>query len=93
MPSHPGGNGWLSGWLKNSSARDMFGLSNLLIKFVLEPILEPLVHITNSSGCFPDIIKCSMVILIHKKDPLCETSNYRPISLTPIISKINLISN
>ena len=41
-----------------------------------------------SSGCFPDIIKCLRVIPIYKKGPLCETSNYRPISLTPIISKI-----
>ena len=77
--------------LKNSSSRDIFGLSNTLIKFILEPILEPIVYLTNSCfqmGHFPDIFKCSRVTPVYKKGPRGDISNYQPISIVPILSKI-----
>ena len=59
---------------------------------LLEPlILYPLTHIINQSikTCsFPDVWKKALVIPIHKGGDTTLPSNYRPISLLPILSKV-----
>ena len=62
-----------------------------LVKFVINEIKAPLKHIFNCSlrtGIFPEKLKISKVIPIHKKDNKTEITNYRPISLLPVFSKI-----
>ena len=77
--------------LSNSSTPDFFGICNKLLRTVSSYVCEPIVHIANLSltnGVFPEIFKSGIVIPIHKKGDLSEISNYHPISLLPVISKV-----
>ena len=54
-------------------------------------IYQPLTHIFNTSiasSIFPDEMKIAKVIPMFKSGNRCTTSNYRPISLLPTLSKI-----
>ena len=59
---------------------------------VADPLLAP--HLTYfftllfNFGIFPDILKIASVTPIHKTDSTTKTSNYRPISVSPCLSKI-----
>ena len=62
-----------------------------LIKEIQHSILDPLLHIINlsfSSGVFPDLLKIAKVVPIYKKEDRSLMSNYRPISLLNVISKL-----
>ena len=62
-----------------------------IIKFVIDEIKSPLVHICNgslNSGIFPDKLKLSKVIPLFKSINKSELGNYRPISLLPSFSKV-----
>ena len=62
-----------------------------LLKLVPDLILMPLCKIINHSfqtGVFPDALKISEVIPIHKGGSTEELNNYRPISLMSIFEKI-----
>ncbi|PNF39982.1 hypothetical protein B7P43_G15963 [Cryptotermes secundus] len=62
-----------------------------LVKFSIQPICKPLTFIFNLSLCtgiFPDQMKIAKVRPIHKRGRIQELSNYRPISLLPVFSKI-----
>lgn len=77
--------------LKNKNSRDIFGLSANLVKCVKNLIIIPLTKLINlcfRENTFPDILKKAMVIPIFKKGDINDISNYRPISLLPIISKV-----
>lgn len=82
--------------LESKSSQDMLGVSNKLIKRIIENIAVPLTHIVNlslQSGNIPNELKIAKVLPIFKlkskeSDLLCNMSNYRPISLLPIFSKI-----
>ena len=84
------------GRLESKSSKDMFGISNFLLKKIIENIALPLTHILNlslQSGEIPSELKNAKVKPIFKlnskdSDLLCLMSNYRPISLLPIFSKI-----
>ena len=74
---------------KPSSGND--NLSNRIIKFIKDVIIEPLTIIINqmlNTGIFPEKLKISKVVPLYKKDNKKTFSNYRPISLLPSISKI-----
>jgi hypothetical protein len=76
--------------LSNSTARDLFGLSNSLLKLLKPALLLPLEILLNvcfQRGKFPDQLKLTKVIPVYKKGNKNELSNYRPISIIPIISK------
>ena len=62
-----------------------------LLKLIPDLILIPLCKIINHSfktGVFPDALKLSEVIPIHKGGSTEELNNYRPISLLSIFDKI-----
>ena len=62
-----------------------------LLKIALPMIINPLCKLINHSfttGIFPDAVKISKVIHIHKGGSMQDVNNYRPISLLSIFSKI-----
>ena len=74
---------------KNSSGWD--GVSNKLIKAIKSSILHPLTMLFNKSmseGVFPTIMKPACVSPLHKGGKLNLSTNYRPISLLPVLSKV-----
>ena len=70
---------------------DIYGNNPNLIKHggpVLIAILTLLFNKSIDQGIFPNALKLSKIVPIHKGDSIFEVSNYRPISLLPIFSKI-----
>ena len=62
-----------------------------LLKLIPDLILLPLCKIINNSfstGVFPNVLKISKVIPLHKEGPTDDVNNYRPISLLSIFDKI-----
>ena len=62
-----------------------------LLKLIPDLIIAPLCDIINQSfitGIFPDSLKLSKVIPIHKEGATDDLNNYRPISLLSIFDKI-----
>ena len=54
-------------------------------------MLKPLVHISNlslSRGLFPNELKIANVVPIYKSGDEMEFSNYRPVSILPVFSKL-----
>lgn len=77
--------------LKTTNSVGYDGISTRVIKYVSEVICAHLSHIINlciTSGVYPDALKISVIKPIHKKNSKEQITNYRPISLIPIISKI-----
>ena len=62
-----------------------------LLKIVADLIVVPLCRIINISfttGVFPDVLKVSKIIPLHKGGSTLEVNNFRPISLLSIFDKI-----
>ena len=77
---------------KISRSTGPFSVHVKLLKLLKPHISSPLAIIFNEPftlGIFPDKLKCAKVIPIHKKGSLTDPSNYRPISLLSIYSKIS----
>ena len=55
---------------------------------VLLPSLLQIINISLHTGVFPDVLKEARVFPIHKGGPSEDPSNYRPISILPIVSKV-----
>ena len=70
------------------------GPNNIPVRLlkILDPHISLQLSLTiNESfrdGIFPDKLKITMVILIHKKGDVATNANYRPISLLSVFSKI-----
>ena len=78
------------GSLKDSAAR-WDGLKSSMIKHIKESITVPLVHICNRSfvtGIFPSELKIANVVPIYKSGDEMVFSNYRPVSVLPVFSKL-----
>ena len=61
-----------------------------IIRQILPSIIKPFTHIVNlslSSGIMPDMAKIATVTPIHKEGDTNDPSNYRPISILPILGK------
>ena len=62
-----------------------------IIKIAKEEIAEPIRNCINSSistGTFPDELKIADIVPVFKKEDQNDETNYRPISLLYLISKI-----
>ena len=76
--------------LKNSSP-GWDSISANIVKATYPHFTEPLTHITNLSitqGRFPKQLKLAKVIPLFKSGDLMAFSNYRPLSVRPLFSKI-----
>lgn len=77
--------------LKNSNS---VGIDEIPLKFIkthqeiLSPILTHLINVSFAEGCFPDQLKISRVIPVYKKGLHNDITNYRPISLANVVTKI-----
>lgn len=77
--------------LKNTKSRDVYDISNSLVKKVSGCVILPLTYCINmciQQGIFPQMLKTAKVIPVHKKGGWEAPDNFRPISLLPIFSKI-----
>jgi hypothetical protein len=77
--------------LSNSKSTGSDDISNKILKEVALNIVDILAFLFNKSICsgiFPDGLKQSIVLPLHKKGDQCNIANYRPISLLSVISKI-----
>nr|CAH7762921.1 unnamed protein product [Callosobruchus chinensis] len=67
------------------------GIPSFLIKKCINELTAPLVHLINLSFCegtFPEQLKLNKIIPVFKKGDKDIMSNYRPIALSPVLSKI-----
>ena len=77
--------------IKMSRSFDYFGLNAMMIKHVKSLIVAPLTELFNTcirTGNFIDVFKIANVTPIHKKGEINDPSNYRPISILPVFSKV-----
>ena len=77
--------------LKNCKSKDSYGINTQIIKTLKNIIVFPLTNLINQCikyNIFPTVLKIAKVIPIYKKGDKDDASNYRPISLLPIIAKI-----
>ena len=66
-------------------------VSAVVVKATYLSFLEPLTHIMNLSftqGIFPSDLKLAKVIPLYKANDPMVFSNYRPVSVLPLFSKI-----
>ncbi len=77
--------------LKPSRAKDIFGMDVIMFKELSESLVNPITKMINlsvSQGMFPCAWKSSVIVPIFKSGDPHSASNYRPISILPIISKV-----
>ena len=68
-----------------------YSIPVFLLKILSKHISKPLSYIVNLSfqtGIFPDYLKAANVNSIHKKEAFDNPSNYRPISILSVFSKL-----
>ena len=77
--------------LKNKKSAGVDGISTFFLKIsanYISPYLMTLFEACFKFGIFPDVLKVTKVIPIHKSDDKSKVNNYRPISVLNSISKI-----
>lgn len=77
--------------LQFKTTEDLWGLSVKSISAIIDsiaPLLSTLFNNCIETGVFPDLMKISKVVPIYKSGTKTDPSNYRPISILPILSKI-----
>ena len=77
--------------LDSNKSSDIYGMSPKLLKILSPAISETLSNIFNKSfalGVFPDQMKLATITPIFKGGSKLDVSNYRPVSVLPIISKV-----
>ncbi|XP_072037659.1 uncharacterized protein [Amphiura filiformis] len=80
--------------LNSLSPKKASGLDDICVKLLkygkeaVVPILCKIFNMSLKQGCFPDDLKIARVIPIYKGSNQDEFSNYRPISILPVCSKL-----
>lgn len=77
--------------LRGNSAPGWDSIPPKLVKAASHALLKPITHICNlamSTGTFPKALKKAIVHPIYKSGDRDGVTNYRPISVLPVISKI-----
>lgn len=77
--------------ISKKKTRDIYGLSAHLVSQLLREIAEKLAHIFNicmSQGIFPEELKLTRIVPVHKKGDFNDLNNYRPIAIIPTLAKI-----
>lgn len=77
--------------LKRTNSKDPYNINLKILNSIKYIILIPLTKLINQCikyNVFPNILKVSKVIPIHKKGNTDEPANYRPISIIPVFAKI-----
>lgn len=77
--------------LESKNCFDCYNMNAKILKFVCNEIIEPLSIVINNciiDGVFPYILKISRVVPIHKKGKVSDVGNYRPIAISPVLSKV-----
>ena len=72
----------------DNKSTDFYPRALKLVKFDIAPVLAMLFNNCMYSGVFPDELKLAKVLPLHKSGNINAVSNYRPISILPIFSKI-----
>jgi hypothetical protein len=74
--------------VKKATGRN--GISAKLLKLAKPVIAKPITKMINktiTNSVFPDQLKQAQVVALHKKNNALDKSNYRPVSILPVISK------
>ncbi|KAL1455900.1 hypothetical protein WDU94_000665, partial [Cyamophila willieti] len=77
--------------LTRKKGRDFFGLNLELILTVhdlITPVFAKLVNFCLEEGIFPDCLKIGLIHPIFKKGDVNTPSNWRPVQILPVMSKI-----
>ena len=77
--------------LNPKKSGDIYQISPEYVISAKQAVAQHLTIIFNQSireGCFPQAMKTAKIIPLHKGNSVLSVSNYRPISLLPIFSKI-----
>ena len=77
--------------LDSKKSGDIYNITPDIVKLSNQSVAQCLSIIFNRcirEGHFPDALKTAKIIPLHKGDSVLTVSNYRPISLLPIFSKI-----
>lgn len=77
--------------LDATKATGLDGISPRILKKaagIISPTLLQIINISLQNGHFPDSLKIAKIIQINKGGATNDPSNYRPISVLPVISKL-----
>ena len=77
--------------LDSNKASDIYGMSVDVLKILSPHISQILSEIFNeslSTGIFSDHMKLAMICPVHKDGSKLKISNYRPVSILPILNKV-----
>ena len=77
--------------LKNSKAKYVFGLDSTFLTNYKESLIGTITKVINKSigqGVFPRVWKSAIMTAIFKSVDPADVSNYRSISILPVVSKV-----
>ncbi len=77
--------------LRNTKCRDVHQFDTEFLKThkdTLAPVISHLINFSFVHSVFPTAWKQAIVSPIFKSGDYCEVSNYRPISILPVVSKV-----
>lgn len=77
--------------LRDTKSLDYYGMNPRLLKHICDEVAEPLTAIINrcfTEGVFPQSLKINKIVPIHKKKGFHNLDNYRPIAISPVITKV-----
>ena len=79
--------------LKMKKATHFDNIGNECIKYGLESLKGPLIHLYNTvidNGTFPEIWSDGLIVPMHKKEDRLDTNNYRGIIISSCLGKLFL---